>query len=162
MTPEPRAAEALEQLRARRLRAPLLAALWTLLAVEGVGGLVIFAARLAAGATPGETLHVVAGLLLTFVFIAYQWQHWMRVKPYRAQLHYILGVLSTAFMALTLLTGLALSAYWWRDRVASHAHGPAAYPPVLSGIHNIGSMLVLTFVGAHLAAVLMRDRTLLR
>ncbi len=162
MTPEPRAAEALEELRARRLRAPLLAALWILLGVEGVGGIVIFTARLAAGTTPGETLHVVAGLPLTLVFIAYQWQHWMRVRPYRAQLHYILGVLSTAFMALTLLTGLALGGYWWEGREASAAHGPAAYPPVLSGIHNIGSMLVLTFVGAHLAAVLMRDRSLSR
>ena len=33
------------------------------------------------------------------------------------------------------------------------------YPPLMSAVHNIGSMLVLTFAGAHLGAVLLRDRT---
>jgi cytochrome b561 len=32
-----------------------------------------------------------------------------------------------------------------------------AYPASLSAVHNVMSMLVLTFVGAHLAAVLLRD-----
>ena len=69
----------------------------------------------------------------------------------------VMGVLAASSMALATLTGLALGVVWWRDRVAGHA--PAAdYPPPLSAVHNIGSMLVLTFVGAHLAAVLMRDR----
>jgi hypothetical protein len=33
------------------------------------------------------------------------------------------------------------------------------YAPALSALHNIGSVAVLTFVGAHLGAVLMRDRS---
>ncbi len=152
---------ALEELRARRLRAPLLLALWLLLALEGAGGIVIFVARLATGETPGETLHVVGGLALTVVYAAYQWRHWLRVRPVRARLDYTLGLLASAFLLLTNLTGLALGAAWWRDRVMSHA-AAARYAPPLSAVHNIGSMLVLTFVGAHLAAVLMRDRRLAR
>ena len=142
--------------RARRLRAPLLISLWALLAFEAAGGIVIFVARLAAGITPGETLHVAAGIALTVVYAIYQWRHWTRVRFQRG-LHYVMGLLAASSMALANLTGLALGAVWWRDRVAGHA--PAAdYPPPLSAVHNIGSMLVLTFVGAHLAAVLMRDR----
>jgi len=149
-TPEPS--------RAGRLRAPLLLAVWLLLAIESIGGLVIFVARLAAGSTPGETLHVVAGLLLTAAYVAYQWRHWLRVRPVTPRLDYALGLLAAAFMALTLLTGLALGWEWLRDRVLAPTGAPVAYAPALSAIHNIGSMLVLTFAGAHLAAVLMRDR----
>jgi hypothetical protein len=57
--------------RARRLRAPLLLAPWALLAFEALGGLVIFVARLVAGSTPGETLHVAAGIALTALYAAY-------------------------------------------------------------------------------------------
>jgi hypothetical protein len=153
-------AEAIAALRGRRLRAPLLLALWVLLAIEGVGGIVIFVARLAYGMTPGETLHVVAGVALTAVYAVYQWQHWLRVRVLGG-LHYVLGLFAAAFMVLANLTGLALGVAWWRDRVIGHAEA-VRYPGALSAVHNIGSMLVLTFVGAHLAAVLMRDRRIAR
>jgi hypothetical protein len=143
-------------IRARRLRAPLLLSVWALLAFEAAGGIVIFVARLAIGSTPGEALHVGAGLALTIVYAVYQWRHWRRVWMQRG-LHFVIGLLAASFMALANLTGLALGAVWWRDRVAGNA-AAAAYPPALSAVHNIGSMLVLTFVGAHVAAVLMRDR----
>ena len=71
----------LDDARARRLRAPLLLALWVLLALEALGGLVIFVARLVWGATPGEALHVAVGLLLTAVYAVYQWRHWRRAHP---------------------------------------------------------------------------------
>jgi hypothetical protein len=146
------------EVRARRLRAPLLLALWALLAFEAAGGIVIFIARLAFGRTPGEAFHVAAGVALTVVYAIYQWRHWRRVGLQRG-FHFVIGVLAASFMALANLTGLALGAVWWRDRVAGNAVA-AAYPPALSAVHNIGSMLVLTFAGAHLAAVLMRDRRL--
>ena len=129
-----------------------------LLAFEAAGGIVIFIARLAAGSTPGEALHVGAGVALTVVYVVYQWRHWRRVRFERG-LHFVIGVLAAAFMALANLTGLALGVVWWRDRVLGDA-AAADYPSTLSAVHNIGSMLVLTFVGAHLAAVLMRDRRL--
>ena len=151
-----RASGSLAELRGRRLRAPLLLALWTLLAFEAAGGTVIFVARLATGSTPGEALHVAAGVALTIVYAVYQWRHWLRVRPQRG-LHFVIGVLAASFMALANLSGLALGGVWWRDRVIGHA-AAAAYPPALSAVHNIGSMLVLTFAGAHIAAVLMRDR----
>ncbi len=153
-----------ENPRSARLRSPLLLALGGLLAVEAVGGLVIFCARLAFGTTPGETLHVVAGLMLTAVYAVYQWRHWSRVRPFRAQLDYALGALAATFMALTNLTGLILALSWWHHRFGPHhrfgqaAAGPVSYPPLLSAAHDIGSMVVLAFVGAHLGAVLMRDR----
>ncbi len=152
----------LEPLRARRLRAPLLLAVWLLLAIEAIGGLVIFVVRLAAGTTPGETLHVVAGLALTAAYVAYQWRHWLRVRPLTPRLDHALGFLAAGCMGLTLLTGLALGLQWLRDRVLAPTGAPVAYAPALSAVHNIGSMLVLTFAGAHLAAVLMRDRRLPR
>ena len=73
--------------RSARLRAPLLVLLGGLLLVEAAGGLVVFIARLASGHTPGESLHVVAGALLTLVYAAYQWQHWGRVEPWRSSRH---------------------------------------------------------------------------
>jgi len=142
--------------RARRLRAPLLLALWALLAFESGGGMVIFVARLAAGSTPGEALHVGAGVALTIVYAVYQWRHWRRVALQRG-LHFVIGVLAALFMVLANVTGLALGLVWWRDRIVGHAVA-AGYPAALSAVHNIGSMLVLTFVGAHITAVLMRDR----
>ena len=143
--------------RTMRLRAPLLITLWTLLGIEALGGLVIFFARLAWGVTPGEALHVVGGLALTLVYTIYQWQHWSRVAPFRSRLDYALGLVAAIFMAATNLTGLWLGALWWRERIVALSGVPVHYPSPLSAAHNIGSMVVLTFVGAHLGAVLMRD-----
>lgn len=140
--------------RDERLRAPLLLALWALLALEAVGGLVIFVARLAWGTTPGAALHVAGGLALTVVYAFYQWDHWTRVRPIRARLDYALGLLSAAFMLAANGTGLALGVVWWTHR----GRGEVPYPTALSSAHNIGSMLVLTFVLAHVGAVLMRAR----
>ena len=140
--------------RAQHLKAPLLVALWALLAFEAAGGLVIFVARLVWGSTPGETLHIAVGLGLTAVYARYQWRHWRRVRPYRPQLPYGLGVVAAASMALTNLTGLLLAVFWWRDRHAAVVH----YPVPLSAVHNVASMIVLAFVAAHVGAVLFRDR----
>jgi len=142
------------------MRAPLLLALWALLAVEAAGGLVIFVARLAFGATPLEALHVWGGVALTACYAVYQAQHWWRVAPFRRQLHYAIGLLAAIFMAATNVTGLVLAAAWWNMRVLGASTAAVHYPPLLSAAHNIGSMLVLTFVGAHLGAVLVRDRRL--
>lgn len=144
--------------RARRLRAPLLLLLAALLAVESLGGLVLFFARLAWGASPGETLHVLAGALLTGVYAIYQVAHWRRVTPLRARLDYALGLLAAGALALTLVTGWLLALPWWRVRMVAHAASAVAYPTGASATHNIGGMLVLSFVGAHLGAVLFRDR----
>jgi hypothetical protein len=153
-----------ENPRTSRLRSPLLLALWVLLAVEAMGGLWIFGARLAFGTRPGETLHILVGVPFTVVYAVYQWRHWSRVRPFRPQLDYAMGALAATFMALTNLTGLVLAAGWWHARVGpasqlgEAASGPVSYPPLLSAAHDIGSMVVLAFVGAHLGAVLMRDR----
>ncbi|HXJ68702.1 MAG TPA: hypothetical protein VNM39_07325 [Verrucomicrobiae bacterium] len=144
--------------RSRRLRAPLLVLLWWLLAIEALGGLVIFFMRLAAGTMPGETVHVIAGAGLTLVYAIYQWQHWFRVSPVRGRLDYALGLIAAIAMAITLGTGYVLAVPWWSMRVAHRAAGPVAYSSFVSAAHNIMSMLVLTFVLAHLAAVLLRDR----
>lgn len=144
--------------RAERLRAPLLLGLAVLLALEAVGGIVIFFARLAWGGTPGETLHVLAGAALAGVYAVYQWRHWGRVAPLRARLDHALGLLASGAMATTLLTGFVLAVPWWRARVEAASAAPVIYPPALSAVHNIGSMLLLTFVLTHVAAVLMRDR----
>jgi hypothetical protein len=140
--------------RARRLRAPLLVALWALLAFEAAGGLVIFFARLAVGTLPGEAAHVFVGIALTAAYAAYQWNHWRRVVPFRARLDYALGLIAAIAMALTQLTGLVLAWPWW---LARGSGAPVAYAPLLSGAHNVMSMFVLTFAGAHLGAVLQRD-----
>ena len=145
-----------EEARARRLRAPLLLALWALLAFEAAGGLVIFVARLVWGATPGEALHVVGGVLLTAIYALYQWRHWQRVRPLRPQLHHGLGAIAASFMALTNLTGLGLAAFWWQDRMAASSAAAVRYPALLSAVHNVASMVVLTFVAAHVGAVLFR------
>ena len=145
--------------RSRRLRAPLLVLLWWLLAIEALGGLVIFFMRLAAGTMPGETVHVIAGAGLTLVYAIYQWQHWFRVSPVRGRLDYALGLIAAIAMGITLGTGYALAVPWWSMRVAHRAASAVAYPSFVSAAHNIMSMLVLTFVLAHLAAVLLRDRT---
>lgn len=139
--------------RAARLRSPLLLALAALLAVESAGGLVIFCTRVLSGRAWGETVHVVAGAMMAAVYAAYQWRHLGRVRPLHLSLDYLMGFFAALFLVATLATGFALTVPWWRAR-----GGPAAYAPSLSAAHNIGSMLVLTFVGAHLAAVLMRDR----
>jgi predicted O-methyltransferase YrrM len=106
--------------------------------------------------TPGETLHVVAGLALTVVYaVVYQWRHWVRVRPFRRQLHYALGLIAALFMAATNLTGLWLGALWLRDRVIAPMETAVRYPPLLGAVHNVASMVVLTFVGAHVGAVLL-------
>ncbi len=125
--------------------------------MEGVGGLLIFFMRLAAGQTPGEALHVVAGALLTLVYAAYQWGHWRRVSPWRGRLDYALGLIAALSMAGALGTGLWLAWAWWQTRIVERSAEAVAYTPPVSAAHNIMSMLVLTFVGAHLAAVLLRD-----
>ena len=42
--------------------------------------------------------------------------------------------------------------------IGKYFRGEVPYPTALSSAHNIGSMLVLTFVLAHVGAVLMRAR----
>lgn len=143
--------------RARRLRAPLLVLLWWLLGIEALGGLVIFSMRLTIGRTPGEALHVVAGALLTLVYAVYQVQHWNRVAPWRSRLDYAMGLIAALSMGATLATGYALAWPWWLARIVAGSAAAVPYPTALSAAHNIMSMLVLTFVGAHLAAVLLRD-----
>lgn len=145
--------------RSRRLRASLLVLLWWLLGIEALGGLILFFMRLAAGIMPGETLHVVAGAALTLVYALYQIQHWGRVSPWRGRLDYALGLIGAVAMGLTLATGYVLAWPWWLARVVERADGAIAYSSLVSAAHNIMSMLVLTFVLAHLAAVLLRDRT---
>jgi hypothetical protein len=139
--------------QARRLRAPLLLALWALLAVEAAGGLVIFFARLVVGTTPGATLHVLAGLALVLAYAVYQWTHWSRIAPWRPRLDYTLGLVAAGSMVLALATGLPLALEWWR---AGAAAAGVPYTAWLSGAHNVMSMFVLTFVAAHLFAVLQR------
>ena len=138
--------------RAGRLRSPLLIALWILLAFEAASGLVLFAAFLIAGRRPGETLHVIAGVPLAVVYAVYQWRHWRRVSPLRGRPDHVLGLVAAAVMALTLASGLLLGVWWWNGRGEG-----ASYPVWLTALHNIGSMLVLSFVGAHLLLILMRD-----
>jgi len=139
--------------RTRRLRSPLLLATAVVLVFEAAGGIVIFCARLAYGVTPGETLHVILGIVLTALYAAYQWRHWLRVRPVRPRLDYALGLLATASLLLTQTSGWALGFTWWQARGAA-----ADYAPAVSALHNIGSMLVLTFVAAHVGAVLQRAR----
>jgi hypothetical protein len=143
--------------RSRRLRAPLLVLLWWLLGLEAVGGLAIFFMRLAAGTMPGVTVHVIAGAGLTIVYAIYQAQHWGRVAPWRGRLDYALGLIGAIAMGLTLATGYVLAWPWWVLRLVRRSGDAVAYSSLVSGAHNIMSMLVLTFVLAHLAAVLLRD-----
>jgi hypothetical protein len=145
-----------EHPRARRLRAPLLIALAAVLALEAVGGLVIFFARLTIDRTPGEELHVAGGLVLSVVYIVYQIQHWVRVEPFRARLDYALGLIAALSLVATNALGAGLGWIWYTSRVAGVS--PVPYPALMSAAHNITSMLVLTFVLAHLMAVLARDR----
>jgi len=143
--------------RGRRMRSPLLLAMWGLLAFEALGGMLIFFMRVAFGQTPGETLHVAGGALLTLAYVAYQWLHWLRVAPWRGRLDYAMGLIAAVSMAGALGTGLWLAWPWWRTRIVAGSAEAVSYPTSLSAAHNVMSMLVLTFVGAHLAAVLLRD-----
>ena len=109
-------------------------------------------------AGPGDSTVLTgsAGVALTFVYAAYQWRHAMRVLPVRPRLDYVLGLLAAAFVVLTLGSGLALALPWWRSR---GLRALPAYPTRVMALHIIGCMLVLTFVAAHLGAVLKRDRS---
>jgi hypothetical protein len=144
--------------RRKRLQAPLLVTLGLLLVVESIGGLTIFFMRLATGALPGETLHVAAGCALTLVYVVYQWQHWTRVAPWRNRLDYALGLIATLSLVATLATGIVLTVPWWEMRIVAGNDGAVTYANLTSAAHNITSMLVMTFLGAHIAAVLRRDR----
>jgi hypothetical protein len=141
--------------RAQRLRAPLLLTFAALLAFDAGGGLVLFYARLAYGTLPGERSHVLAGIPLALFYSAYLWQHWRRVRPIRARLDYALGLIAACSLAASLTLGGWLGWLWWQSRGSG---APPRYPEVVSAAHNITSMLVLTFVLAHLLAVLARDR----
>lgn len=141
--------------RARRLRSPLLLAFAALLAFDAGGGLVLFYARLAYGTLPGERSHVLVGIPLALFYAVYLWQHWRRVRPIRARLDYGLGLIAAFSLAASLTLGGWLGWLWWRSRGSG---APAHYPEIVSAAHNITSMLVLTFVLAHLLAVLARDR----
>ena len=142
--------------RAARLRAPLFLLLAALLAFEGIGGIVIFVARLAWGSTPGETLHVLAGAALALAYAVYQWTHWIRVGALRGRLDWTLGLIAALVMALALASGFLLGVPWLRLRLAGDG-SPVRYAAALSAFHNVSSMLVLSFVAAHLGAVLLRD-----
>ena len=141
--------------RARRLRSPLLLTFGALLAFEAGGGLVLFWARLAYGGLPGERSHVLVGIPLALFYAIYLWQHWRRVSPIRARLDYALGLIAAFSLAALLALGGVLGLLWWRSRGSG---APPHYPELVSAAHNITSMLVLTFVLAHLLAVLARDR----
>jgi len=149
---------ALTPARRKRLQAPLLATLGLLLVVESIGGLAIFFMRLATGTLPGETLHVAAGGALTLVYVGYQWQHWRRVAPWRNRLDYALGLIATLSLVATLATGIVLTVPWWEMRMVAGSDGAVPYATLTSAAHNIMGMLVMTFLGAHVAAVLRRDR----
>ncbi len=140
------------------MRSPVLIAVWALLLFEALGGMLIFMLRLTSGQTPGEALHVGAGALLTLTYALYQWQHWKRIAPWRSRLDFAMGLIAALSMAGALGTGLWLAWPWWQARIVSGSGEAVAYPAPLSAAHNVMSMLVLTFVGAHLAAVLLRDR----
>jgi hypothetical protein len=145
--------------RARRLRSPLLWALWLLLAFEAAGGLVLFFARLAFGKSPGVALHLMGGLLFTLVYAIYQIQHWHRVAPWRARVDYALGLIAAVSLIATNATGLVLWYEYFCQFESRTSFGHViAYSPSFSAVHNIASMLALTFTLAHLSAVLKRDR----
>ena len=78
-------------------------------------------------------------------------------KPIAPRADYALGLIASLAMALTNGTGLVLGWIWWR---ALRSGVEPAYPVLLAAFHTLGTMLVLTFVAAHLAAVLQRDRDL--
>jgi hypothetical protein len=143
--------------RSARLRSPLVLLLGALLAFEAIGGMVIFVARLVAGQTPGELLHVAAGIAITIVYAIYQWLHWNRVAPFRMRLDYSIGLLAALSMVGTNVTGLVLGWSWWLERVVRQSAADVDYAPLLSAAHNIGSMLVLTFVAGHVGAVMLRS-----
>ena len=113
-------------------------------------------ARVAFGTTPGVALHVLAGLLLTVVYTIYQVTHWSRVAPWRSRPDYVLGLIAAVTLAGTDVTGLVLGWQWWSTRL--DGTGITHYAVALSAIHTLGTMLVLAFASAHLAAVLARDR----
>jgi hypothetical protein len=68
-----------------------------------------------------------------------------------------MGLIAALSMGATLATGFALAWPWWQARIVARSIAAVPYPTAVSAAHNIMSMLVLTFLGAHLAAVLLRD-----
>ncbi|MEO5988610.1 MAG: hypothetical protein ABIU54_12140 [Candidatus Eisenbacteria bacterium] len=140
--------------RASRLASPLLITLWVLFGIEAVTGLIIFFARLALGSAPTVSLHWFAGFAFTLVYAVYQVKHWNRVQPVRARLDHILGLLATTSLIVTQVSGYGVGAEWF---VRARPPGYVSFPATLAATHNVMSMLSLTFVGAHLGAVLLRD-----
>lgn len=129
-----------------------------LLAVEALGGLILFAARLMAGRAPGETIHIFTGAAFAGIYVVYQARHWSRVRSLRWRLDHGLGLIAAVFMVVTLGSGLILALFWWDAKKVASEIGEVIYPPTWSAVHNVGSLLVLTFLGAHVCAVLFRDR----
>gem|GEM_PF-2647694 len=144
--------------RRERLRSPLLLALAALLTVESIGGMVLFTARLISGRATGETIHILAGTALAGIYAVYQVRHWARVRSLRWRLDHGLGWIAAVVMVLTLGSGLILALDWWDVKVGASKAVEVIYPPSWSAVHNVGSLLVLTFLGAHVCAVLFRDR----
>lgn len=140
--------------RATRLRSPLLIWLWVLFGIEAVTGLIIFFARLALGAAPTLSLHWFAGFAFTLVYIVYQVQHWNRVQPVRPRLDHVLGVVASTSLMIAQVSGYWVGAEWF---LRGRPPGYTTFPATLSALHNVMSMLSLTFVGAHIGAVLLRD-----
>ena len=140
--------------RTRRLTAPLVLALGALLLVETIGGLWIFVARvLEPGHLPGLSLHWWAGWALSAVYVVYLVRHVARVAPLRPRLDYALGMLAAATLTLVQVTGSVVGWSWWRQgQPRDHV-----FTPWLSGAHDMLSMMTLSFVAAHLGAVLLRD-----
>ena len=61
-------------------------------------------------------------------------------------------------MIAILLSGLALAWFWWRGRFVAPTGARVGYLALLSAAHNVASMVVLTFVLAHVGAALFRSR----
>ena len=140
------------------MRSPVLVVLAALFAIEAVTGLILFAARLISGRAPGESIHIAAGAAVVGVYAVYQARHWARVRSLRWRLDHGLGLLAAVFMVLTLASGAVLALSWWDTQAEPDTAAKVAYSPLWSALHNVASLLILTFLGAHLCAVLFRDR----
>jgi hypothetical protein len=120
--------------------------------------MILFAARLIAGRAPGETIHIFGGAALAGIYVVYQARHWRRVNALRWRLDHTLGLIAAVFMVVTLGSGLILALSWWDARKVASDTSEVIYSASWSAVHNVASLLVLTFLGAHVCAVLFRDR----